>query len=257
MDTPEILRRLKPWKDRQRRTAWVPEVRDGAGPSQFGGTPWTGPGAPWPACGICDEPLTPCLQLDLDALPPDLAGRHGSGLLQLFYCVGDDCQGEGGWEPFGDTLSHVRIVRPSGPPAPAPKDVELHPARRIVAWTPFADYPGPEEHKDLGLSYAFDFKAKTVRVRCEAAALEVVSSEIDELPEQIAQARDGDKLGGWPHWVQGVEYPSCPRCARRMVLLVQVDSEDHVPFMWGDAGCAHVTQCPEHKEIVAFAWACG
>jgi hypothetical protein len=38
--------------------------------------------------------------------------------------------------------------------------------------------------------------------------------------------------------------------------VFQVDSEDHVPFMFGDAGCGHVTQCPDHKEVVAFGWAC-
>lgn len=75
--------------------------------------------------------------------------------------------------------------------------------------------------------------------------------------EEIATATPVDKLGGWPAWVQGVEYPSCPRCGKRMVLVFQVDSEDNVPFMFGDIGCGHVTQCPKHKEVVAFGWACG
>jgi hypothetical protein len=66
----------------------------------------------------------------------------------------------------------------------------------------------------------------------------------------------GDKLASWPAWIQNVEYPNCPRCARRMAHLFQVDSEHNVPFMFGDAGCGHITQCPEHKEVVAFGWAC-
>ena len=74
--------------------------------------------------------------------------------------------------------------------------------------------------------------------------------------EEIASSEPGDKLAGWPAWVQGVEYPNCPRCGRRMAHVFQVDSEDHVPFMFGDAGCGHITQCPEHKEVVAFGWAC-
>ena len=41
-----------------------------------------------------------------------------------------------------------------------------------------------------------------------------------------------------------------------MALVFQVDSEDHVPFMFGDTGCGHVTQCPDHKDVVAFGWAC-
>jgi hypothetical protein len=38
--------------------------------------------------------------------------------------------------------------------------------------------------------------------------------------------------------------------------VFQIDSEDNLPYMFGDVGCAHITQCPEHKEVVAFGWAC-
>jgi hypothetical protein len=41
-----------------------------------------------------------------------------------------------------------------------------------------------------------------------------------------------------------------------MELLFQLDSEDHVPFMFGDAGCGHLTRCPEHPDVVTFGWAC-
>jgi hypothetical protein len=41
-----------------------------------------------------------------------------------------------------------------------------------------------------------------------------------------------------------------------MVHVFQVDSEDNVPFMFGGSGCGYITQCPEHKEVVAFGWAC-
>jgi hypothetical protein len=43
------------------------------------------------------------------------AQRFGSGLLQLFYCTREECQGSGGWEPFADDLSRVRVVHPNGP----------------------------------------------------------------------------------------------------------------------------------------------
>jgi hypothetical protein len=38
--------------------------------------------------------------------------------------------------------------------------------------------------------------------------------------------------------------------------VFQVDSEDNVPFMFGDVGCGHITRCPDHKQVVAFGWAC-
>jgi hypothetical protein len=31
---------------------------------------------------------------------------------------------------------------------------------------------------------------------------------------------------------------------------------DELPFMLGDSGIGHITQCPDHPEVVAFAWAC-
>ena len=41
-----------------------------------------------------------------------------------------------------------------------------------------------------------------------------------------------------------------------MDLVFQLDSEKNVPFMFGDAGVGHITQCPTHKDVVAFTWAC-
>lgn len=39
-------------------------------------------------------------------------------------------------------------------------------------------------------------------------------------------------------------------------LLFQVDSDVHIPFMFGDAGIGHITQNPDDANEVAFAWAC-
>ncbi len=259
MQTEEIVLRLEPWRVKQRRPAWKPLIEDGEGAataSKFCGTPWTGPDAPWPDCGHCRQPLQPFLQLDLGDLPAELGQPFGIGLLQLFYCTRDECEGYGGWEPFADDLSRVRVVHPSGPmPAASPQRVSF-PTKRIVGWDRFLDLPKPEEHRELGLKYTYDHKAGTVRLECEELGLVFDSIRDAYLAENVANARLGDKLGGWPAWVQNVEYPSCPRCERRMVFVFQVDSEHNVPFMFGDAGCGHITQCPEHKEVVAFAWAC-
>lgn len=262
MTPEEIVAKLEPWLARQRRTAWRPVVEDGDGPatgSKFCGTPWIGPDAPWPECGLCKKPLTLLLQLDLGNLPDELGQRFGIGLLQLFYCTRKDCQGDGGWEPFADDLSRVRVVQPNGPGLTTheTKPDGKFPAKRIVGWTRFTDLPTPEEHDEHGLKYTYDFNAGTLRLECPELAFDV-TNRMNECPaERIATSEPGDKLAGWPAWVQGVEYPSCPRCGRRMTLLFQVDSEDNIPFMFGDVGCGHVTQCPEHKDVVAFGWACG
>jgi hypothetical protein len=41
-----------------------------------------------------------------------------------------------------------------------------------------------------------------------------------------------------------------------MDLVMQLESNEHLDFMFGDAGTGHITRCPEHREVVAFAWAC-
>ena len=225
--------------------------------SKFSGTPWIGPNAPWPECGNCKQPLQLFLQLDLGDLPDELGQRFGTGLLQLFYCTRDDCQGNGGWEPFADDLSRVRVVQPNRPSlmTSMPQQNGSLTTKQIVGWTRFSDLPTPCEHDEIGLKYTYDFKAGTLQLECPELDFDLTNPMNDCPAEEIAISKPGDKLAGWPAWVQGVEYPHCPRCARRMVHVFQLDSEDNIPFMFGDVGCGHITQCPEHKEIVAFGWA--
>jgi uncharacterized protein YwqG len=261
MTTGEIVKKLGPWLAKHRRPAWKPVVADGDGPatvSKFCGTPWISPDAPWPDCGNCKKPLQLFLQFDLGDLPEELGQRFGTSLLQLFYCTRDECQGYGGWEPFADDLSRVRVVQATGPglKASVPHQQCGFPAKRIVGWTRSLDLPKPSEHKELGLKYVYDHKAGTVRLECQELGLVFENLKDPMLAENVADSQLGDKLAGWPAWIQSVEYPNCPRCGRRMVHVFQVDSEDSVPFMFGDSGCGHITQCPEHQEVVAFGWAC-
>lgn len=261
MQTPEIVASLAPWREKHRRRAWKPIVQEGDGPtdaSKFCGVPWIAAGAPWPACGRCHQPMQPFLQLNLGELPDELDGRFGAGFLQLFYCVRYECQGYGGWTPFEDIFSRVRVVQPDhgGKDAVVASAATGFPARRIVGWRPFLDLPDPEEHEELGLNYEYDFGEGTVRLECDELGLSFENIRESGLAEKISQSESGDKLAGWPRWSQGAEYPDCPLCQRPMALVFQLDSEDDIPFMFGDIGIGHVTQCAEHKEIVAFGWAC-
>ena len=261
MKTEDVVRQLGPWRQKHRRPAWKPVVKKGDGAeteSKFSGTPWIGEGAPWPECSVCEQPSQLFLQLNLGDLPAEVGGAFGMGLLQLFYCTSDSCAGQGGWAPFEDNVSRVRVVHPSGPglPTDVPQRPGYFPARRIVGWQAISDMPSPADHDDLGLVYTYDHKAGTTKLECPELGLVFDDVRDGELAETLASAAPGDKLGGWPCWVQGPEYPKCPRCATSMELVFQVDSEDNIPFMFGDVGCGHVTQCPGHKDVVAFGWAC-
>ena len=223
------------------RTAWRPVTEAGDGPpdaSKVAGTPWIPAGGARPACPNCGRPIQLFLQLNTAHLPEAVRGTFGDGLLQLFYCTSQepmcdvDCQA---FFPFADSVV-ARLVVPEGAPEADPADVvDPLPPRRIVGWEAADDYPSPEEAFGLGAELSDD--------------------EADAAWE-AGVPLEGDKLAGWPLWVQSVEYPDCPRCGTAMRLVYQIDSEDHLPWMFGDAGTGHLTQCPEHKDVLGFGWAC-
>jgi uncharacterized protein YwqG len=261
MKSKEIVKALEPWMKRVRRPAWKPILEEGDGlptESKFFGTPWTGSKAPWPECATCKVPMALVLQLRLGELPEGPRERHGKGLLQFFYCErGSDCRAKLRAMPFRSFANCVRIVRPvpQGKGTPAPRGHEPLPAHRIVGWTPFDDLPGPQEQDENGLKSTYDFEASTIRLECPELGFDVTSLMGDCTIEDIAESTSGDKLAGWPRWVQGVEYPFCPQCGRRMILIFQLAAHDHANYALGDFGTGHITQCSEHKDVMAFGYA--
>ena len=233
--TPESL------KKRYGRPGFLPETEPGDhGKSHFCGRPWLAEGEAWPSCGRCGEPMQLFLQLDLDALPNGAPAQRSGGLAQLFYCVNSKSECEihaESWEPF-KPATMARVVDPTQPGAQAADDLahEPFPAQTITGWQELDDLPNWEELLKMDV---------------------VMTPEVESYLEEAETPQDGDKLGGWPHWVQGVEYPTCPDCGDPMELLFQLDSEDHVPFMFGDAGVGHLTRCRRHSTKLAFGWACG
>lgn len=229
-DRDEVLARIA----HLRRRAYKPVVEAGDGvaaDTKFGGTPYLAPGSNWPLCGNCKEPIALVLQLNPSQMPEPLRKTYGTDLIQLFYC--NDCASEGGWEPFSATsvARQVAIAGDSADPGRRPAR-ELEPLV-IRGWTAVDDYPGWEERSGLGV--------------------ELEDDEAD-IADELTHA--GEKLSGWPHWIQAVEYPSCPECGTTMRLVFQIDSGGHVDINLGDMGCGHLTQCPDHKQVLAFAWAC-
>jgi uncharacterized protein YwqG len=118
------------------------------------------------------------------------------------------------------------------------------------------------EHDVLGLMYHHDFDADTTCIECPELGLvfDGLESEAEDdegrtIDQAIGSCAAGDKLTGWPDWRQGVEYPACRACGGRMQLVFQLDSEDNLPYMFGRSGCGHLTQCPEHKDQLAFKFA--
>ncbi len=232
----------------------------GAGQSHFGGAPLIGPAAPLPACELCGGTPTLFLQLDSRDLPTENLGFE-VGILQLFHCL--HCNENWDAGTAFNKASQIRIC-PDDRLSPAPIALELRmPCRMISGWEAFNDYPHPQDHAPLGVDLRYDFDLRQIELVCQqydvhfkGLSMDDVDEDDLELAEAISMAAHGDKLGGWPHWVQSRDYPSCPKCDQEMQLFFQLDSVCNLDFMFGDAGCAHITQCPVHRDEFAFAWAC-
>jgi hypothetical protein len=241
---PESWEDIKPILEPFKRLAWLPVVADeisGPASSKFSGIPALKKGEEWPCCGGCNEPMQLFLQLNSKDLPQDAKNSFGEGFLQVFYCTNLDKRCEVRCEAFfpfsKSTLVRVLDIEPEAIGSIDKSPVRNpFPERKIVGWLSKEDYPNWEELESLGVT---------------------LSDEQSDLLCDLDYPLPNDKLLGWPHWVQGIEYPNCPECGKPMRLIFQIDSEDNLPFMFGDVGCSHITQCEDHRDKVTIAWACG
>jgi uncharacterized protein YwqG len=234
---------LKPILDPYKRLAWFPNiVEKGSNPmaSKFSGIPALSIDEGWPCCVNCNEPMQLFLQLNAKDLPESERNVFGKGMLQVFYCTNWDKECEVNCEAFfpfsKSTLVRVVDYGPEVIASPEKNPVkEAFPERQIVGWESKEDYPNWEELENIGVT---------------------LNDEQSDLLCNLEYPLPKDKLLGWPYWVQGVEYPDCPECGTSMKLIFQIDSEDNLPYMFGDVGSSHITQCENHKDKLAIAWAC-
>lgn len=234
---------VEPILEAYKRLAWFPKVVEKSSSptsSKFSGIPALLKDESWPCCSNCNKPMQLFLQLNSLDLPEAERNTFGGGLLQVFYCTNWDKECEVNCEaffPFSKSTL-VRVVNYDVESIASP-DVspvkDAFPEKEIVGWISKEDYPNWEELENLGVT---------------------LSDEQSELLCELEYPRPKDKLLGWPYWVQGVEYPDCPECGKNMRFVFQIDSEDNLPYMFGDVGCSHITQCEDHKDKLAIAWAC-
>lgn len=242
--TPE--QEYEPWivpedprLDPYRRPCWIPQAEDGDGAvqaSKFSGVAALLPGESWPACPNCSQPMQLFLQLHAADLPDGFAAPWGEGILQFFYCTTSKpcCEVQcKAWDPFSHSTL-LRIVPATAGSSATQLPATALPARHIAGWERQDDLPSGEELRSFGFSL----------------------EEEEEISESD-YSRKGDKLAGWPFWLQSMEYPECPECGAGMKLLFQIDSNGNLDYMFGDAGCGHLTYCEKHPHVLAFGWACG
>lgn len=226
------------------RTTHRPIVEDGDAPrgSKYGGTPLLAKGESWPACPSCKSALALCLQLDLDRLPATTKSRWGRGVLQVFYCWNSDplCEvvteayfaQSGVAKPKSKLARVLRADAELVTPAALPDLPRAIAPKRIVGWEPVEEMPSSAE----------------------------LEGDLDALAAEAGLSSDAyyeganchaDKLGGWPAWIQAVEYSDCPICHEAMDNFVfQLVSDGVTDCSFCGDGVAYVVQCPEHKDQI-------
>jgi len=234
---------LKKMIEPYRIKAWIPKVIEEVSDrtsSKFSGTPVLKENETWPNCAFCSQPMQLFLQISSSHLPEEANKPFGEGFFQVFYCTNTykKCEAEcKAFLPFSkSTLIRVlKFEEPLDKNEIISPVRETFPEKRIIGWKEKDDYPNWEELEELGC---------------------LLSDEQSDVLDELGYPLSRDKLSGWPCWVQGIEYPDCPECGKRMDFVFQIDSYDNIPYMFGDAGCSHTFQCKTHKDKIAIAWAC-
>lgn len=226
-----IKRNIKKHFKKLGRPCWRPKLRKklskrhALSAGRFGGYPPLLEGEPWPTCPSCGVQLSFAVQLDLAALPDAHPLAGCDGIVQVFFCP--DCPGEALARrlPADAALVHGVALHDGA---------EVFPTRQFTRWyKKKTDYP----YREPGDA---DFDAALAKL------------DVDEENSLFLFNLQGDKLGGWPNWVQDNAWPEASNGAR-MELLLQIDSYDALAHMFGDNGVAFVFASPGCEEL-SFFW---
>lgn len=229
MDTDALYERLKPWLGNTHLATVVEGER--VGPvTKLGGRPWLLADETWPTCKNCGERMALIIQLDGSSLPDRAIG--GSGLIQAFLCLRDE-PGCKTWEPFASGVLARRISAAAG--GEATDVVSGVDSRSIEGWTRVEDLPVVEELESLG-------------AHLSAGETDALIDAHYKLARGLTVR--GNKLGGYPNWPQGVNYPRCKVCSRRMNLIFQIENAH--PSSRNGPATAFLAGCPEHADELAF-----
>lgn len=157
------------------RAAWLPVTSEtSTANSRIGIGPMSRPtGWAWPTCPQCSKPLSFVLQLELSELPAEFSVPLRDGLVELFLCA-DVCEGGVHLERMAPSSSLEAVL------APYHSLLVLEPGA-IATWRRFDEEPGWVDRERL----------------------ELPEPEVDS-PRPL----QADKLGGWPAWQQGADWPS-------------------------------------------------
>jgi hypothetical protein len=97
--------------------------------------------------------------------------------------------------------------------------------------------PGPRA------AYSSSNSSESLGVALGEPAAEAAQDELDDPAE-------GDKLGGWPAYIQQPSLGDSARCGQPRALLLQVASQGNLAVHFGDGGRLFVAACRDHPRAV-------
>jgi uncharacterized protein YwqG len=212
----------------------------GAGRSRLGGDPLLAAGTNWPRWG--SKPLSFLALIDLSEVDPGPLGLPlpPSGLLNFFY----EARGQRAWGYDPRHADGWRVIFTEdelAEPATAPSAAMVTPATPVV-FEPRLTFPGWEEHVFA------DLRPPDVDAVCDVSM---------EWEQRFVDDEPCHQLGGWPGLIQmpiwrecqlgyhGVPYADQAHDPRveslefgnpDWTLLLQLDSDTALHWMWGDGG---------------------
>lgn len=226
------------------KTEAVPEDRLDVGSSHFGGTPDLAPETSWPECkGVPMAFLGQICLSDVAALDPDARLPH-SGMLYFFYDAkeqtwGFDPKDQGHWKVihFDDDLATLQRATP---PATLPDESRFHCCR--VTCSLEITVP-PYDSKSVEQLQLSDAEGEAYATLLDALDRSEPAHRLLGYPEPIQGDMqtecqfvvNGVYVGGGTD-VSDAQRQSLEKGITDWQLLFQLDSDESMGTMWGDAG---------------------
>ncbi|AZB41957.1 DUF1963 domain-containing protein [Bacillus sp. FJAT-42376] len=201
--------------------------------SKFGGFPYLPKNVEHPK----DEkglPMKLLAQINFSEVPP-LEDFPERGILQIFLSASDDVYGLDFDNPVSQ--KNFRILYHE----------EILAAEQIV--TDFS-YHHHSEDEDFPLEgeAVLSFEKSAETISSSDFRFEQVDVDTDEVTEEgtdieelmwEALSGQGHKLGGYPFFTQYDPRDGDKTFKNHLITLIQIDTDDHIDLMWGDAGVAN------------------
>lgn len=214
--------------------------------TRFGGFPYAEAGEKAPVCECCGKPLTFIFQFR-DSYDKDL--NPSGALHSVYYCfdctpIGRPEEEKGQWKVVTHENPDVsKFVEQKESVSQLLKPMQCSLSKVFT----LPDYETIESHYP-------DIVEMCEAIDCYADDL--MSGYEDAVYSIGGLTEPSTIVGGYPSWIQGEGSQVCPECGGEMELACQIDSEEAVDLMFGDAGCLYVFRCPEHKDKFAIEMQC-